>query len=286
MRFFKGLVGLIMAIILIGSAGIFAGSIALEKAVSEEAIEKAIEETDAVDRIADSIVRQSSTDVSRSYSTSLKKVMKSQAMTDFMTRRISESMKAKLEGEELMELDRAEFKKALLDGFEECKGSDDFTLGVYETGVFNGALEKAIDNLAKSTDYVLERMELTTFLDEKTNEVLGYSKQLATDEIRYGSLGISVIMFLMLLLLFWRTKGGILWTAFSLLILAGFFWLLSYMVQATMGVSGDYAGLSTRLLYIMAGYGLESTAIPLGVIGVGMMAIVYPLFRIIFRKRY
>lgn len=105
MRLLKGLVAFALAVILIASSALALGSYAVSEAISEEGVEKAITETDAVGELTDNIIQQNTVNMGGVYGETMQAILKSDAMTDYFTEYTARCLQSQIYGEEMEELD-------------------------------------------------------------------------------------------------------------------------------------------------------------------------------------
>ena len=284
MRLLRGLVAFALAIILIASSALALGSYAVSEAISEDGVEKAITETDAVGKLTDNIIRQNTINLGGMYGETMQAILKSDAMTAFFTEYTSRCLQSQVYGEEMEELGADDLNAAFSAGMDECLEKGLVTMDQGERAMFDEALNTAMPNLTKGVNYVLEQMSLTDFVDEDTAHQIEIARTATSDEIRYGAAGIAILACIILFALYWRSKFGMLLCGIMILVVAAFFYLLSTMIEQTMDSSATGLVLSRQMLYIMVSYGATEAMKAGAVIG-GAMIVACPIFKILFRRR-
>lgn len=278
MRILKFLLSIILAIILILSAGAVLSSFAVTEAVSEEAIQKAVVETGAVDELTDRILSQNTVNMGGQYGQTMKEILKSDAMTEFFTVYTSGCLQNQVRGEEgtagsgyYDEIGSDDLYMAFSKGTDECINKGSISMGEGERQIFDAALKTAMPTLANGINYVIQQMNLTSFIDDETAEYMETAQTMTSPEFRYGSMGIGLLACLGLLLLRRHKRSGLLWCGICLLLIAGLFFVLSMMLGGTVESSSDFIALSTRMLYVMISYGLKKVAVVGGIVGVACL---------------
>lgn len=271
MKILKTLIALILSVILLASVGMAMCSFAVDKSLSEESIEKAISETNAVDKLTDRILEQNTVNMGGEYGESMKAILKSDTMTDFFTAYTAKALRDQVYGDGGTEIGTDEMNQAFSEGMDECRANGSISMNSGERLLFDQALNSAMPNLTEGINYVLTQMNLTSFVDEETQEQIETAKKLASPEVRYGTIGIAIIICLIIIAFFWRSKLGMIWCSFCILLIAGFFWLIAMMLEGTMESSGDYLALSTKMLAVMISYGADYVAIATGLIGLAFI---------------
>lgn len=280
MRIVRFLLSIILAIILILSAGAVFSSFAVTEAVSEEAIQKAVVETGAVDELTDRILSQNTVNMGGQYGQTMKEILKSESMTKFFTAYTAGCLQNQVRGEEgtagsgyYDEIGSDDLYMAFREGTDECINKGSISMGEGERQIFDTALKTAMPTLANGINYVIQQMNLTSFIDDDTAEYMETAQMMTSSEFRYGAIGIAAIACLGLILLRRHRRSGLFWCGICLLLIAGLFYVVATMLSGTAESSGDFVALSTRMLYVMVAYGLKKVAIAGGVAGAACLPI-------------
>ena len=109
MRFIRGLLGFLLALILLASSVLALGSYAVAESISEGAVEKAITETDAVGMLTDNIIEHNTINLGGVYGETMQAILKSDAMTDFFTAYTARCLQSQVYGEEMEEIGLDEY---------------------------------------------------------------------------------------------------------------------------------------------------------------------------------
>ena len=284
MRVIKGILAFLLAIILIISASLALGSYAVSEAISEDAVEKAITETDAVGQLTDNIIQHNTINLGGVYGETMQSVLKSDAMTAFFTEYTARCLQSQVYGEEMEEIGSDDLNMAFSQGMDECLANGTISMNEGERKMFDEALNAAMPNLTKGVNYVLDQMDLDAFVDEDTAEQIEMARTATSDQARYGAAGIAIIACLLIVVLYWRSKIGLIWCGAIILIIAAFLYLLSMMIDQTLNATGEGIVLSRQMLYVMVTYGAQA-AMKVGAVIGGAMIIAFPVFRLVFRSR-
>ncbi|MBR0456814.1 MAG: hypothetical protein IJJ01_09115 [Firmicutes bacterium] len=284
MRVLKGFLAFLLTIILLLSASLALGSYAVSEAISEDAVEEAITETDAVGQLTDNIIQHNTINLGGVYGETMQAVLKSDAMTAFFTEYTARCLQSQVYGEEMEEIGSDDLNMAFSQGMDECLANGTISMNEGERKMFDEALNAAMPNLTKGVNYVLNQMDLDTFVDEETAEQIEMARAATSDQVRYGAAGIAIIACLLIVVLYWRSKIGLIWCGAIILVIAAFMYILSMMIDQTMASSGDGIVLSRQMLYVMVTHGTIAAMKVSAVVG-GAMIIAFPIFRIVFRSR-
>ena len=291
MRVIRFLASVIVAAVLVASAGMAMGSFAVTEAVSQEAIEKAITETGAIDELTNNILAQNTVNLGGQYGQTMKEILKSDAMTEFFTAYTAGALQAKVLGEEgtagssyYEEIGSDDLYQAFSSGTDQCLAKGSISMNEGERTIFDGALKTAMPMLAEGINYVLTQMNLTSFVDEDMQQQIEIAHEITSDRFRYGTIGLGALAALLLFLLRWNRHTGFVWCGVCLLLVAAMFYIFAMMLEGTVESSSSFIALSSRMLYIMVAYGLQKIAIIGG--GAGVLCFpACPIAKLIFRKR-
>ena len=284
MKVVKGFVAFALAVILAASAALALGSYAVTEAISEESVEKAIRETDAVGQLTDSIIQDNTVNLGGRYGEIMQTVLKSDAMTDFFTVYTARCLQSQIYGEEMEEVGADDLNMAFSRGMDECIEDGSIDMGEGERKLFDIALNLAMPNLTEGVNFVLQQMDLTDFVDEESAKQIEMAKAITSDPVRYGAAGIAIMACLLLLVIYWRSKLGLLLAGIVVLIIAAMMLLASVYVDSGMGEGGGEVVLSRQMLFIMASYGLRQAMTVGGICG-GALVVACPVFKLLFRHR-
>jgi len=283
MRFIRGLLGFLLALILLASSALALGSYAVAESISEGAVEKAITETDAVGMLTDNIIEHNTINLGGVYGETMQAILKSDAMTDFFTAYTARCLQSQVYGEEMEEIGTDDLNAAFSDGTDECLEKGVIVMDQGERAMFDEALNAAMPNLTKGINYVLDQMDLTSFVDEDTAHQIEIARTATSNEVRYGAAGIAILACILLFALYWRSKFGMLLAGIMILVAAAFFYALSVMIDSTVASSGSGLVLSRQMLYIMVSYG-SLQAVKAGAMIGGAMIVACPVFKLLFRR--
>ena len=284
MRLLRGIAAFLLSIILLASAGLALGSYAVTEAISEDAVEQAITETDAVGKLTDNIIQHNTINLGGEYGETMQAILKSDAMTEFFTEYTAKCLQSQIYGEEMGEIGSDDLNMAFSRGMDECLDKGTVTMDKGERAMFDEALNTAMPNLTRGINYVLDQMNLRSFVDEDMAKQIETAQTATSDEVRYGAAGIAILACILLFALYWRSKFGMLVCGILILVVAAFFYILSMMIDQTMGADGTGIVLSRQMLYIMVSYGATEAMKAGAVIG-GAMIVACPIFKLLFRRR-
>ena len=214
----------------------------------------------------------------------MQSVLKSDAMTAFFTEYTARCLQSQVYGEEMEEIGSDDLNMAFSQGMDECLANGTISMNEGERKMFDAALNAAMPNLTKGVNYVLSQMDLDAFVDEETAEQIEMARTATSAQVRYGAAGIAIMACLLIVVLYWRSKIGLIWCGAIILVIAAFMYILSMMIDQTMASSGDGIVLSRQMLYVMVTHGTIA-AMKVGTVVGGAMIIAFPIFRLVFRSR-
>ncbi|MCQ2547290.1 MAG: hypothetical protein MJ161_07100 [Clostridia bacterium] len=273
MKVLKFIVAVILALNLLAATGLALGSVATEKAISDDAIEKAITKTGAVEELTDRIISQRTVNMGGQYGKTMQTILKSDAMTDFFTEYTARALQAQVYGTECEEIGSDDLNRAFSRGIDECIDKGSISMGSEERLIFDEALNTAMPILTEGINYVLAQMNLTSFVDGNTTGYLEKAQLLTSAKVQYGSMAIAVVLCIILIILFGGSMTGFVWDGVCILLVAAFFFIMSMMLEGTMEASAAEVALSTRMMYVMTGEGLAFAGTAGGIAGAAFIVI-------------
>ena len=277
MKLIKGIVAFILVIVLAVSSAVALGSFAVGEAISEEGVREAIVESDAVGKLTDNIIQQNTINLGGEYGEVMKTVLKSDAMTEFFTEYTASCLQSQIYDKDMEEIGSDDLNQAFSRGMDECLANGSISMNEGERMIFDQALNMSMPALTYGINYVLGQMDLTDFVDEDMEQQVKMAQTAASEEVRYGAALVAIITCLLLLLLYWRSKMGLIVSGIVILAIAALLYLLSMMIEQTAGASGTDIVLSRQMLCIMITYGLGQ-AIALGAVAGGALVVGFPIF--------
>lgn len=284
MKLIRGILGFLLAVILLASSALALGSYAVTESISEDAVGMAITETDAVGTLTDNIIEQNTVNLGGVYGETMQAILKSDAMTEFFAAYTARNFQSQIYGGKTEEIGTDDLNAAFSRGTDECLEKGIISMDKGERAMFDEALNTAMPNLTKGINFVLNQMNLTSFVDEDMSREIRIARTAASNEVRYGSAGIAILACVLLFALYWRSKFGMLLAGIMILIAAAFFYAISMMIEQTAEAGGEGLVLSRQMLYIMVSYG-SLQAVKMGAIVGGAMIVACPVFKILFRHR-
>lgn len=273
MKVIRIIVAVFLAFNLLASAGLALGSVAASKAISETAIEKAITKTNAVGELTDRIIAQNTVNMGGQYGTMMQTILKSDAMTDFFTEYTAKALQSQVYGIECEEIGSDDLNIAFSRGADECIAKGSISMSGTERLIFDAALNTAMPILTEGINYVLQQMNLTSFLDDNTVEYIEKAQFMTSAKVRYGSAALAIVLCILVIVLFGGSMTGFVWDGVCILLVAAIFFIMSIMLEGTMESSASEVALSTRMMYIMVGEGLSFSGIIGGAIGTALIVI-------------
>lgn len=280
MKMIKIIMAILLSALLAVTACLAMGSIAVSKAISEESIEKAIVETGAVEELTDDILRQNTTNLGGKYGDVMQTILKSDAMTDFFAAYTASCLQSQIYDEDYPEIGSDDLNAAFSRGIDECVANGSISMDDFERKLFDSALNMVMPTLTEGINYVFSQMNLTSFVDENTAAQIANARTAASDEVRYGSMAAGIVLGLILILLFWRSKMGMIWCAAVILIVSALFILIAFTLSEST-VSESSIALSARMMYVMASDGLWYAGAAGGALGC-LLVLLCPVLRKIF----
>lgn len=280
MKMIKIIMAILLSALLAVTACLAMGSIAVSKAISEGSIEKAIVETGAVEELTDDILRQNTTNLGGEYGNIMQTILKSDAMTDFFAAYTASCLQSQIYNEAYPEIGSDDLNAAFSKGIDECVANGSISMDAFERKLFDSALNMVMPSLTKGINYVFSQMDLTSFVDEDTAVQIANAQTVASDEVRYGSMAAGILLGLILILLFWRSKMGMIWCAAVILIVSALFILIAFTLSEST-VSENSIALSARMMYVMASDGLWYAGAAGGALGC-LLVLLCPVLRKIF----
>lgn len=274
----------ILTLLLLASTLLSLGSYGVSSAISGKAVEKAIVETDAVGQLTDNILKDKTVNLGGKYGEMMQTVLKSEAMTDFFSEYTARSLQSQIYEEQMEEIGSDDLNAAFSKGMDECIANGSISMNTGERLLFDTALNLAMPSLTKGVNYVLSQMKLTDFVDDDTDKQIEMAQLLTSNEVKYGATGIAIIMCILLIVVCWRSKTGLLICGVAILLVAAFFLLFALLTDQSLKANADSLTLSKQMLAVMLSYGAMSSAAVGAAVG-GVLTVACPVARLFSRDK-
>lgn len=283
MKVLKVFIALILSIVMICSCILCLGSFAIDKATCEESIRQALDKSNVIDTLMDEVLKDNTVNMGGVYGVAAKAIMQTDSMEQFIASYTTEALYAEFHGRQRQEIANDELMEAFAAGIEEAAAEKGFRLTPTENEMIREAMLVTIPALTDEINKSIETFE-TTSIDQQTLQKLEYLKLLSSPGYRYGSLGNALLMLLLLVILFWRSRMGFLWGAVNVILASCLYGVLALVSGSFGNQSSTFVEPMQQMIYTMCEYGSIRIAIAGGIAGV-ILIIICAIMRA-FRRDY
>lgn len=284
MKTINRILSFIITIILFLSSCCFLSGMAIERSTSSDVIKDAMHQTNAVDALADEIMNVVPGYIGESYTSALEKVIKSDPMTSFYSDYLEEAISAIIKEEPLPEVNEDALSSAFSSGFDEVEATGDLGLSDLEIYLFDLVKNQITSVAASKASEILSTVD-ENMMGEDLSKALNFAKILTDDTIRLGSLLLTALCMLALLIINFRRAGWLIWGGLNFILCGGLFLFISTRCSA-MPTSGEVNELIDRVIMVMFSEGTGQ----IGFISMGagflmlLAGIVFKIVRIFVKK--
>ena len=229
MKLLKIIAAVVLSIALIASGSAALGVFSVDRAVSEDSVSKAITETEIVQELTNEVISENTVNMGGKYGEIINDAMGTDAMNEFFSSYISTAVRSEIYGEQHEEIGSDNLMNAFSSAMDELKSSGKADITSEEEEIIRAAMLQEIPDLTDSLNENIANYQ-TTNMNMGQEEALGPFTQTG---IKLLTIAVSVILCLLLIVLFWRSKAGFIWCAVVFGIMA-----LIYMCLGMMGGGG------------------------------------------------
>ncbi|MDO4869206.1 MAG: hypothetical protein Q4A65_02765 [Bacillota bacterium] len=249
MKVLKVFLALIISIVMIGSATLALGSFAVQKASSEESIRSAIDETGIVDDLMTQALEQNTSSMGSLLGSAAKAIAQTEPMENFIAEYMASAIAAEIYGQEREDLSSDALMEAFASGMEIAIEEKGFNISETESEMIRMAMMQTMPMLTDSLNASLDQYE-TAVIDEHTQEMIDGLRILVSPVFRYGTLFLTLLCAIILVLLFWSSRLGFLWAAVCVFLATCAFGVAA-LVSDSFGADSMYVDSAERMVYIM-----------------------------------
>lgn len=272
MKVLKFFVGILLSAIMICSTTLCMGSFAVDRATSEEAIRSAIDKTNVIETLMNEVLRDNTVNMGGAYGAAARAIMDTDPMKDFVASYLTYAISSQIYGRDVEEVAYDELTQAFEEGVAIAEKEKKFQLTTSDYELIRQEMEKTIPMLTVKLNEALDRYE-TTALNEDLQQRTDDIKMIVSPGFRYGSMAITLLIAVLLIMLFWRSRLGFLWASVNVLLASCAYGVIALVSNSFAGQSGTFVEPVMRMLYVMCEYGSTKTAITGGIVGVVLIII-------------
>lgn len=279
MKTLKMIAAVVIALLLLVSEGMAMGIFSVDRALSEKTIKKTIAETGIINDVVDEALSGSTVSMGGAYGEMVKSAMKTDAMNNFFAAYLTSAIRSELYGEQYEEIADDDLMRAFSSAIDEMESSGMVKISQMEESMIKTAIQKELPDLTKDLNSLVLQYETTNgqmaketaAATEAAQTVLGNGMQLIM-------ILISAALCAALIALFWRSKGGFLWSA----VITGLVTIV-YILLTVLGASGTLVtggNTADGFVLTLLSRGFKSAAI----VG-GIMTCIFVAAYIIWKAR-
>jgi len=272
MKVLKFFVGIVLSAIMICSTTLCLGSFAVERATSEQAIREAIDRTNVIETLMNEVLNENTVNMGGAYGAAAKSIMNTDPMKDYVAAYMAYAISSQIYGKETEEVAYDELTKAFDEGVAAAEKENNFSLTTSDYEAIREEMNKTIPMLTDKLSVALDRYQ-TTALNEEMQQRTKDVKLIVSPGFRYGSMGISILVAILLIMLFWRSRLGFLWASVNVLLASCAYGVIALVSNSFADQSGVLVEPVKRMLYVMCEYGSMKIAIAGGITGVVLIII-------------
>lgn len=280
MKTMKTISVIIIAILLFIAESLVMGLFAVDKAISEDSVKKAMQESGIVPQLVEEALSEATVNMAGEYGEKIEAVFRTDAMSDFLSSYAAAAISTELYGSQYEEIADDELMKAFSDGIDEVNQSGEYSISIMEEELLKQAMQQEIPDLTAALN---EQAGAYEALD-------GEAAGQALDEDFSGQTIMNPVAKLLIILLCalfcaalialcWRSRLGFLWCG---IILA----LVSVIYLSLYTLLGGFVSSSAadQMMYSMMRTGFEGAS-TVGLVISAVFFIAFIIFKITSRRK-
>lgn len=226
MKVFKVLVALVLSFALLCAQGLIMSGFACDKSFSPKAVTKAIQETNFTQELYQQTLKNSNANSNEQVQEFLQKALQTDTASQLVGRYASSAIGSVLYGQEFTRFTKKDLMDLTSDSLEELDKSTGGMLTDKQKQAALGYVRANGNALVDEINKTLPVLEQTASLDNEEMAAIAKAQRLLSAPVRAALGGTCLILGIILIALFWRSRLGFLWwAAISVLLGAVFLFL-------------------------------------------------------------
>ncbi len=226
MKVFKVLVALVLSFALLCAQGLLMGGFACDKSFSPKAVTKAVQETNFTQELYQQTLKNSNAKSNEQVQEFLQQALKTDTASQLVGQYASSAIGSVLYGQEFTRFTKKDLMDLTSDSLEELDKSTGGMLTDEQKQAAMGYVRANGNALVEEINKTLPVLEQTAALDSEETAAIAKAQRLLSAPVRAALGGACLILGIMLIALFWRSRLGFLWwAAISVLLGAVFLFL-------------------------------------------------------------
>lgn len=260
MKALKVIAAIVVSLLLLGSEGMAMGIFSVDRALSEETINKTIAETGIIDDLIDEALSDSTFSMAGSYGELVKSAMKTEAMNSFFAAYLTSAIRSEVYGEQYEEIADDDLMQAFSSALDEMESSGAIKISGMEESIIKGMIKKELPNLTEDLNSLALQYDTTNGQLARSTAAQDDTVQtLLSRSTQWIMILISAALCAALIALFWRSKAGFLWSAVVTGLVTAAYVLLTVMgASGTLVAGGDAAD---AFVLTLLSHGFKAAAI-------------------------
>ena len=161
MKALKVIAAIVVSLLLLGSEGMAMGIFSVDRALSEETINKTIAETGIIDDLIDEALSDSTVSMAGSYGELVKSAMKTEAMNSFFAAYLTSAIRSEVYGEQYEEIADDDLMQAFSSALDEMESSGAIKISGMEESIIKGMIKKELPNLTEDLNSLALQYDTT-----------------------------------------------------------------------------------------------------------------------------
>lgn len=264
MKALKVIAALLISLLLLASEGMAMGIFSVDRALSEKTINKTIAETGIIDDMIDEALSSSTVSMGGSYGELVKSAMKTEAMNGFFAAYLTSAIRSEVYGEQYEEIADDDLMQAFSSAIDEMESSGAIQISQAEESIIKNVIKQELPDLTENLNSLALQYDTTNGqLARDASSETDALQTLLSRSTQWIMVLVSAALCAVLIALFWRSKGGFLWSAVVTgLVTAGYVLLTALGASGTLVAGGDSADV---FVLTLLSHGFKAAAIVGGV---------------------
>lgn len=280
MKAVKIISAVILVLILLVAESFVMGIFSVDKAVSRESVNAAMEESDVVSQLVEEALMEETVNSGGEYGEMIDAVFRTESMNVFLSDYMTAVLNNQLYGDEYEEIGSDELMQAFSAGIDEVNQEGTYSISAMEGELLKQALQQTAPDLTKElnsqiSEYDSLEGETASLMTEGVVGDMPFIGNLA----KGVSLAVTALICAGIIMLCWSSKLGFLWCSIVTALISAVFAGLYHIMGGIINVSA-----TDRMIYIMMENGFGSVYMA-GFIAAAIFMAAFIILKIIFRNK-
>lgn len=259
MKIIKIIAAVVISLALLAGEGFLMAAVSFDKALSADSLKEAMVENHIVDDMVDEALSESTVSMGGAYGDMVAAIMKTEAMTDFLTDFAEAAIDHQIYGKAYREIGTDQLMGAFTRGVEEINSEGRISISPLEEELMKQELLKEAPDVTASLNSLVEQYDSLGGQQAGDTLEADYGTELLTGTgTRAAAAALCIAAVAALIAMFWRSRLGFIWCAAVTAVAASVYMLIS--TDGVLRIAGENMTALDNMALDMLATGFKTAA--------------------------